>query len=390
MRGAQDGPPWLTVVGCLPSGALAPTAPADVLAADHVFGAARLLAAAGVPEGKRAPWPRPFQDGIEAVLARRGRPTTVLASGDPLHHGIAATFLRQLAPSEMTIHPAPSAFSLAAAAMRWPLETVETVSLHTLPARDILLHAKPGQRIIALTRDADAPAAIAAALAGAGYGDSEVHVLEALGGPDEAVHATTADLCAGPFHPLNVVAVACVGKGPVTVDDLHHDGCVTRDEVRAITIAALPQGAHLWDIGAGSGAVAIDFVRRGGTATLFERDGDRAEAARRNLIVSKVKAPIVVGSAIDHLDDALPPGAIFLGGGVGDEALFQALWERLPAGGTFVSNAVTLSGEEASMARFGRLGGTLTRIQLSHAAPVGRLMAMRPAMSVLQWRVVKP
>lgn len=383
-------PPWLTVVGCLPSGALAPTAPVDALRAAQVFGAERLLAAARVPEDKRMPWPKPFQDGIDAVVARRGHPTTILASGDPMHHGIAATLLRRLSAGEMAVHPAPSAFSLAAAALRWPLETVVTVSLHALPASDIVLHAKTGQRLMALTRDGEAPAAMAAALADAGYGDSGFVVLEALGGPDEAIHTTKASDCSGPFHPLNVVAVECVGAGPVKVDDLDHDGCVTRDEVRAITIAALAPPGHLWDVGAGSGAVAIDYVRGGGRATLFERDTDRAEAARRNLISCKVKAPVLVGSAIDRLDEALPPSAIFLGGGVGDDGLFDALWARLPTGGTFVSNAVTLSGEEASMARFARLGGTLTRIQLSHAAPVGRLMAMRPAMSVLQWRVVKP
>ncbi|WP_162408929.1 precorrin-6y C5,15-methyltransferase (decarboxylating) subunit CbiE [Acuticoccus sediminis] len=393
--------PWLTVIGCLPSGALAPGAPRDALQAEAVFGPERLLVAAGIDDARRRPWPRPFADGVAALLDRRGRATTVLASGDPLLHGIAATLLRDLAPDEMTIHPAPSAFSLAAAALRWPLDGVTQISLHTAPPRDILSSAVPGRRILALTRDGTAPKAIATALAGAGYGESPVAILEALGGPEEAVVRTTAaDLAAdaaGPdAHPLNVFAVECRGgPSPVRVDDLEHDGCVTRDEIRLLTIAALgiPHGGthsgHLWDIGAGSGAVAIDWCRAGGTATLFERHPGRIAAIRANLAATRTVAAVREGDAHAAIAGATPPTHVFMGGAVADDALFAALWDALPAGGVFVTNAVTLAGEAATIARHATFGGTITRIALSHSAPIGGLMALKPAMPVLQWRAVK-
>ncbi|MCF3935942.1 precorrin-6y C5,15-methyltransferase (decarboxylating) subunit CbiE [Acuticoccus sp. M5D2P5] len=380
---------WLTIIGALPNGALAPNAPQAALDAGAVFGAARLLAAAGIPEAARRPWPRPFADGIAAVLARRGEATTILASGDPLHHGVGATLLRHLPAEEIAVFPAPSAFSLAAAAMRWPLETVTCLSLHAAPPADILTAAAPGRRLLCLTRDGAAPAAIAAILTEAGFGDSTLTVLADLGTAEAARQTARASDLTGEAAPLNVLAVECARRDPVRVADLAHDGCVTRDEIRLLSIAALAPPGHLWDIGAGSGAVAIDWCRAGGSATLFERVPARAVAIRQNLAATHTRATLLEGPAIDHLGTAPDPARIFLGGAVGDDALFEALWARLPAGGILVSNAVTLGGEAATIARQARLGGTLTRIALSHAEPVGRLLAMRPAMPVLQWRVVK-
>jgi len=388
---ARTDAAWLTVVGCLPGGALAQTAPAGVLDAEAVFGAARLLAAAGVAPQRRRPWPQPFSAGIDALLLRRGTPTTVLASGDPLHHGVATTLLRRLPATEMVVHPAPSAFSLAAAAMRWPLEDVRTLSLHGAPEETVRGHLAPGRRLIVLTRDGAAPQAVASVLEAAGYGESEVTVLENLGGPEAARHEGTARTLAGPFARLNTLAIACRRRRPVAAGDLEHDGCVTRDEVRRLTIAALGDGAgHLWDIGAGSGAVAIDWCRAGGTATLFERAPARAGAIARTREATATTAAVLEGDAARLLPLAARPDAVFMGGAVGDHALFTALWDRLRGGGVFVSNAVTVEGEAASLRRFCTHGGALTRIALSHARPVGRLAALAPAMPVLQWRAVKP
>ena len=383
--------PWLLVVGCLPDGTLAPTAPANVLAPGAVFGAARMLEAAGVEEARCRPWPKPFADGVEAVLARSGQRTVVLASGDPLHHGVAATLLRTLAPEDVAVFPAPSAFSLAAAAMRWPLEDVRCISLHTAPAAAVLGSAAPRRKLLCLTRDGETPQQIAAALTPAGYGGSTVSVLENLGTADEARYDSLASALSGTFAPLNVVAVDCRKSAPIAVAALSHDGCVTRDEVRLLTIAALGHGSgHLWDVGAGSGAVAIDWVRAGGSATLFEKKPSRIEAIHRNLDASGVIATVLAGEAADGLSLASPPDRVFHGGGIADDALFRALWAALMPGGPYVANAVTLGGEAALMARHSSLGGSLTRIALSHAAPVGRLTAMRPAMAVLQWRAIKP
>ena len=380
---------WLTVVGTLPDGIIAPTAPAHALAAEAVFGAARLLDAAGIPDRARRPWPRPFSDGIAAVLKRRGTPTTVLASGDPLHHGVAATLLDHLPAAEITVHPAPSAFSLAAAWMRWPLEHVTCVSLHARTPEHILDFAAAGRRLLVLTRDGAAPSAIAACLAQSGFGESTVTVLETLGTAQAAAHEATAATLKGEVAALNVLAIECRFDGPLAVDDLDHDGCVTRDEVRLLTVAALSPPGHLWDIGAGSGAVSIDFARAGGTATAFERHAVRAASIRRNVAGTGAAATLLEGNAVERIADASPPSRVFLGGGVADEALFQAVWAHLPADGVLVSNAVTLDGEAATLARHATLGGRLTRIALSFDAPVGGLSAMKPAMPVLQWRVEK-
>jgi precorrin-6Y C5,15-methyltransferase (decarboxylating) len=174
------------------------------------------------------------------------------------------------------------------------------------------------------------------------------------------------------------------------VDDLEHDGCVTRDEVRLLTVAALSPPGHLWDVGAGSGAVAIDFCRAGGTATLFERHEGRAAAIRRNLAPTGARAALLEGPALERVAEAPDPDRIFLGGAVADDALFAAAWSRLPSGGVLVSNAVTVAGEAATLARHAALGGRLTRVALSFSQPVGGMTAMKPAMPVLQWRVEKP
>ncbi|MEM9224513.1 MAG: precorrin-6y C5,15-methyltransferase (decarboxylating) subunit CbiE, partial [Pseudomonadota bacterium] len=227
--------PWLTVVGCLPSGDLAPTAPQNALNAEAIFGSDRLLEAAGVGPERRRPWPKPFGDGIADLLTRRGRPTTVLASGDPLHHGVGATLLRHLPAPEVAVHPAPSAFALAAAELRWPLETATAISLHNSAPDDIRRHLAPAKRLIVLTRDGDAPAAIAAAATASGYGESPVAVLENLGGADARRTDATSATLSGPFAPLNVLAIDAQRRTPVVAADLEHDGCVTRDEIRALT-----------------------------------------------------------------------------------------------------------------------------------------------------------
>ena len=385
----MSSPTWLSVIGCLANGALAPHAPREALCTEAVFGAERLLHAAGVDRERQRPWPRPLSAGVAAVLERRGRPTTVLASGDPLHHGIAVSLLTHLDPSEIAIYPAPSAFSLAAAAMRWPLQDVGLVSLHNAPPSEIARHVAPGRKLLVLTRDGEAPAAIAVALTGLGYGESFITVLETL--PDGTRHNATAATLSGEFASLNTLAIVCRSARPVRIDDLAHDGCVTRDEVRLLTIAALGHGrGHLWDVGAGSGAVAIDWCRAGGSASLFERDLARAGAIRANLAAHGITAKLLEGDAAERLPGAAAPEAVFMGGAVADEPLFWALWERLRAGGAFVSNAVTLEGEAASIARHARHGGRLTRIALSHSGSVGALTALRPAMPVLQWRAVKP
>ncbi|MGX1307198.1 precorrin-6Y C5,15-methyltransferase (decarboxylating) [Amorphus suaedae] len=397
---------WLTVIGMHPDGRLAEPdrARAALDAADAVFGAARHLEAAGVPAERRRPWPTPFSEGLSALHARKGTPTVVLATGDPMHFGIGATLASHVPADEMVVLPAPSAFSLAAARLGWPLDGVACVSLHGRSVDALARHLQPGARIIALTSDAATIATAVGLLRGQGFATSEVVVLEAMGTDRERrTDIEPTDIVGGAFDDLNTLAIRVrASEGALThpavpgLDDdaFAHDGQLTKREVRAVTVAALAPapGALLWDLGAGSGAVAIEWMRAAphARAIAFEKSEERLamiETNRRALGVPELE--IAAGDMPDSLKDRPAPDAVFLGGAVSDAALFDTVWARLAPGGRLVANAVTLEGDAALIDRQGRHGGDLVRIDVAEQDAVGRFRALRPRMSVLQWRVVK-
>jgi len=413
MRASSDLAPaatnakWLSVVGIGEDGVegLGPAARARVAEAEVVFGGPRHLAlAAPLIRGRAQPWPSPFDTGLAAVLALRGRPVCVLASGDPFLHGVGATLARRLDPGEMAVLPAPSAFSLAAARLGWALQEVETISLHGRPVEALrpLLH--PGARILALTSDGAGPAAAARLLTAGGFGDSRLRVLEALGGPGERVtKAEAAALGGAAFGPLNVLAIEVVAAAGARIlplgglDDalFEHDGQITKREIRAVTLAALGprRGETLWDIGAGAGSVAIEWMLRHPSlrAVAVEARADRADRIRRNAAALGVPALAVVeGTAPAALAGLPVPDAVFLGGGGTDPGVLDAALAALPAGGRIVANAVTLEMQAALIALAGRFGGALSTIAVSRAGPVGGMTAWRPALPVTQWAWTRP
>jgi precorrin-6Y C5,15-methyltransferase (decarboxylating) len=395
---------WLAVVGIGEDGAagLGAHARALVSGAEVVFGGRRHLAlAAPLIRGEARPWPSPFD--VAEVLALRGRPTCVLASGDPFQHGVGATLTRHVDPAEITVVPAPSAFSLAAARLGWPLQDVETMSLHARPAELLrpLLHT--GTRILALTSDGAAPAAIARLVTAAGFGPSRLHVLEALGGPDERHFTARADGFAGTTAPLNLVALEIepgpdarpLPLGPLPDALFEHDGQLTKREIRAATLAALApcRGERLWDIGAGAGSVAIEWMLRHPslTAVAIEARPDRAARIRRNATALGVPMLAVVEGAAPAALAGLPrPDAIFLGGGGTDPDVLDTAVAALPAGGRLVANAVTLEMQQLLLATAARLGGALTTMAVARAEPLGGMTGWRPAMPVTQWSWVRP
>lgn len=403
---ATANPKWLAVVGIGEDGAvgLGATARQLIAAAEVVFGGRRHLGlAAGLIRGAARPWPSPFDTGMAEVLALRGRRVCVLASGDPLLHGVGATLARRVDPAEMTVVPAPSAFSLAAARLGWSLHETETISLHGRPIEAVrpLLH--PATRLLALTSDGRAPAALARLLVADGFGASRLTVLEALGGPEERLHAgAAADLTDAAFAPLNVVAVE-VAAGPDArvlplggLDDalFEHDGQLSKREVRAVTLAALApcRGDLLWDIGAGAGSIGIEWMLRHPSlrAVAIEAVPERAARIRRNAAALGVPGLAVVeGTAPAALAGLPVPAAIFLGGGGTDPGVLDAALAALPAGGRLVANAVTLEMQALLAATAARLGGTLTTIAIARAGPLGGMTGWRPAMPVVQWAWVK-
>ncbi|PTM96162.1 precorrin-6y C5,15-methyltransferase (decarboxylating) subunit CbiE [Mycoplana dimorpha] len=400
--------PWLTIVGIGEDGlaGLGDAAKAAIAGAEIVFGGARHLElAADAISGERHAWLSPFERSVEAVLAARGRPVVVLASGDPFFYGVGVTLSRKIPRSEMIVVPAPSSFSLAASRMGWALQDTVCVSLHGRPLDLIRPHLHPGSCILALTSDGDGPAALAALLAETGFGASTLSVLEALGGVRERVSTHRADRFAlEDIDMLNVCAVEVAAAGtarvlPLTpgLDDalFEHDGQITKREVRALTLSALAprRGELLWDIGAGSGSIGIEWMLADPSlqAIAIEAAPERAARIRHNAAQFGVPGlSVVEGNAPGALAGLPTPDAIFIGGGGSEDGVFDAAVAALKPGGRMVANAVTTEMEAVLLAAQAKLGGTLVRIDIARAAPVGTMTGWRPAMPVTQWSWVKP
>lgn len=400
--------PWLTIVGIGEDGlaGLGDAAKAAIAKAEVVFGGARHLElASSAIFGDGRTWLSPFERSVEAVLAVRGRPVVVLASGDPFFFGVGVTLSRAIPRSEMIVYPAPSSFSLAASRMGWALQDTVCVSLHGRPLDLIRPHLHPGSRILALTSDSDGPAALATLLTEAGFGGSTLTVLEALGGSRERVSAHPAQHFAlADADMLNVCAVeVTVGEAarvlpftPGLEDALYeHDGQITKREVRALTLSALAprRGELLWDIGAGSGSIGIEWMLADPSMRTIAIEGvpERAARIRRNATAFGVPGlSVVEGNAPEALEGLSTPDAIFIGGGGSESGVFDAAIAALKPGGRLVANAVTTEMEAVLLSAHARLGGTLIRIDIARAAPVGQMTGWRPAMPVTHWSWVKP
>ncbi|RUW45801.1 MULTISPECIES: precorrin-6y C5,15-methyltransferase (decarboxylating) subunit CbiE [unclassified Mesorhizobium] len=404
----QPTPKWLTVVGIGEDGlaGLGDEAKRRIAEAEFIFGGKRHLAlVASFARGKPCPWPVPFDAGMADVLALTGRNVCVLASGDPFFHGVGATLARKVQPQEMHVISAPSAISLAAARLGWALQDIEIISLHGHPVDLIRPLLQPNARILALTSDGDAPAAIARLLTELDFGASRLTVLEALGGPKETLRSARADAFnLENINPLNVLAIEIDSNPqgrvlPLTsglADHMfEHDGQITKREIRAITLSALAprRGEVLWDIGAGSGSIGIEWMLAHPSLRAIAIEADPARAARigHNAVACGVPGLVIVeGSAPKALAKLATPDAIFIGGGGSDTGVLNAAIKALRAGGRLVANAVTLEMEALLLAQHTRRGGDLVRIGISRASPVGSMQAWRPAMPVTQWSWVKP
>ncbi len=399
--------PWLSVVGIGDDGlaSLSPAARAVVEAGEVLVGGRRQLAMVTRDGAERLAWRRPLEATFDDLEARRGRRVVVLASGDPMCFGVGESLARRFAPDEMQVLPAPSVFSLVCARLGWSRAEVECLSVHARPPDLLRRHMSPGARLIVLSHDGESPNLIAALLREQGYGPSQMWTFEHLGGGAERRVEGTADAWAQTsFAPLNTVAITCIpGRGaalwpsvPGLPDEaFESDGMLTKREVRATTLARLMPmaGQCLWDVGAGSGAVAIEWLRalRRGAAVAIERDAERCGRIERN--AQRLGTPELVvahGSAPAVLDGLPPPDAIFLGGGLSEPDLVERCWQALAPGGRLVANAVTIEGERTLLAWRARVGGELVRLMIARAEPVGRFDGWRPAMPVTQLAVTRP
>lgn len=398
---------WLTIVGIGEDGldGLGPEARQAIAEAEVLVGGKRHLAK--VPEGtaEKAGWGSSFDHGVDAIRAHEGKRVVVLASGDPMHYGAGATLARRFGIAAMTIIPAPGAFSLAAARMGWSLPDVTCLTVHGRALERVNLHLRPGARMLLLSWDGTTPGKLAALLAAKGYPDSPITVLEHMGGTDEKkLSGTAANWSASETAALNTIAVECIA-GPDAVfwsrapglpeTAFRHDNMITKREVRAATIAALAPlpGETLWDVGAGSGTVAIEWLRLepSAKAVAIERNAARLEHIQANandLGVPELK--IIAGDAPSVFADIeATPDAVFIGGGVSDMAVMEAAWAELCDGGRLVANAVTLEARQTLLAFRERFGGEMTQLSVARSGPVGRLSGLRPMMEVWQLRTEK-
>lgn len=398
---------WLSLVGIGEDGraGLTAAASAAIDGAELVVGGERHLALAAPIAAPTRAWPSPIHAAFPAILAKRGRPVCVLATGDPFHHGVGVQLARLVAPEEMRVFPQPSAFALACARLGWAQQDCALVSLHGRALERIIPHLQPGARILALSWDESTPEKVAALLAGRGMGGSRLTVLEAMGGPRERVrHAPAAAFDLAGIDPLNTLAVEVVADPDADVLPLvpglpdglfESDGQLTKAEVRAVTLAALAprRGELLWDVGAGSGSVGIEWAlaHPDNRVLAVEARAERAGRIGRNAARCGVTQLTVIGGEAPAAFAGLPaPDAVFIGGGIGAPGLVEAAWEALRPGGRLVANVVSLEGEARLAGLFQRHGGDMKRIQVSRLDAVGTMHGWRPAMAVTQWRVAKP
>ncbi|MBW7963155.1 precorrin-6y C5,15-methyltransferase (decarboxylating) subunit CbiE [Bradyrhizobium sp. BR 10261] len=390
--------PWLTIIGIGEDGlaGLSEASRKALAKAETVFGGERHLALADVGSRGRA-WPVPFDADI--VLSCRGRPTAVLASGDPFWYGAGAGLAEKLNANEWIAHPVPSTFSLAAARLGWRLESTVCLGLHAAPFERLVPHLADGARIICLVRDGKAAVDLARWLTERGWGVSPFWTLAALGGPHEKVgkyHAETyTRVSAG-----RLVAVALEARGAYGLSRssglpdvlFAHDGQITKRPMRALALSALGPcpGRRLWDIGAGSGSISVEWALGGGSAIAVETREDRAANIRSNAEAFGVehKITVVAGTAPDALAALDGPDAVFVGGGF-DISMFEAVWSRIAPGTRFVAHAVTLETEALLGQLHQQHGGELMRVEIAHAAPLGRYHAWEATRPVVQWSTVR-
>ena len=399
--------PWITIVGMGEDGmeCLGPAARAAVETADVLAGGLRHLAKVPGTDTERLTWGGDFPAALDRIAKLRGKRVVVLASGDPMHFGVGAMLCERFGADAVCVLPVTGAFSLAAARLGWPLADTETLTVHGRPVEAVALHFAPGTRLLILSADGDSPARIAECLSEHGFGPSPMTVFENMGGAGEA----RTEGSAGDWpHPrsaeLNTVAVECRAgadahpwsRAPGLPEDaFEHDGQITKREVRAATIAALAPlpGQVLWDVGAGSGAVAIEWLRTGVSlrAVAVERNPGRSAAIARNAAVLGVPGlRIIEGIAPQALDGLEPrPDAVFAGGGISRDGLLEACWAALGPGGRLVANAATVEAERRLLDFQHSHGGGLVRIGVQRLDDIGGYHGFRPLMPVTQYAGTK-
>ncbi len=409
-----DSPPeilsqrWLSIIGIGDDGliGLSPVARSLIDQAQLVVGGERHLAllppTSTTTTQQQLTWAKPISDSIALIQQHHGQAVCILASGEPLCYGIGTTILRHIPIEQITIIPAPSAFSLAASRLGWSLPETETVSLCGRDPHLINALLYPHARILALSADRHTPALVAQILNQQGKGDVQMTVLEHLGGQAEKIiTSSAADWSEPTVAQLNMMALSCpaqiigLSRSPGLPDDSYcHDGQLTKREIRAVTLATLAPvpGQLLWDVGAGNGSIGIEWMRTNpnNLAIAIEQNSQRRHNLAHNAATLGVpNLQIIAGQAPAALHDLPLPDAIFIGGGLTIPDVFEKCWSRLKIGGRLVANAVTVETEQRIFQLQNQYGGNLSRIAIQHAEPIGKFLGWKASAPITQWNVVK-
>ncbi|BCL36288.1 precorrin-6y C5,15-methyltransferase (decarboxylating) subunit CbiE [Nostoc sp. MS1] len=398
---------WLSIIGIGEDGlpGLSVIAQSLLAQADIIVGGDRHLSMLP-PNDQREKilWASPISNSVEEIINRRGQSVCVLASGDPLCYGIGVTLTRRIPISEITIIPAPSSFSLACARLGWSLTEVETLSLCGRPSALVQSYIYPGGRLLILSEGKNTPGIVAEILTQRGFGNSQITVLERMGGIHERIlTSTAASWQETEIADLNAIAIHCIADADVTPlpripglpDNVYqHDGQLTKREVRAFTLSTLAPtpGELLWDVGAGCGSISIEWMRTHPrcSAIAIEQNATRLQYIADNAAaLGTPNLKIISGKAPSALQDLPTPDAIFIGGGVTADGLFDICWQALRPGGRLVANVVTIEGEQTLFQWYEKVGGNFTRIAIQRAEPIGKFLGWRAMAPVTQWVVTK-
>ena len=397
--------PWISIIGIGEDGVqgLSPAAKAVVETAEMLIGGKRHLAFFPDHTAQKACWPQPFSQGKNLLESYRNKQVVVLASGDPLWHGAGNTIIDWFGIESVSVIPHPSSYSLAAARLGWALQDCALVTVHGRPLTRLIRDLAPNRRLLVLSQDETTPRHVAELLSDTGYGASTLYVMERLGGAHERLcQGVAADWSHAPGHALNLIAIQCpptpdcapLSKVPGLEDALFaNDGMLTKREIRSVTLSSLnPQpGQLLWDVGAGSGAVSIEWIRAGGRAIAIEQRTERAERAAEN--AKRLGTPeieMILGSAPACLQGLPAPDAIFIGGGLTEPDLMPFCHNVLKPGGHLVANAVTLESEQVLSGFFRQYGGEMSRLAVSHLTARGAFNGWSTLAPVTHFRWIKP
>ncbi|MBY4130370.1 precorrin-6y C5,15-methyltransferase (decarboxylating) subunit CbiE [Rhodococcus fascians] len=376
--------------------------------ADVVFGSVRQIASVRSHCTESRTWPSPLLPNLRSTLdAYEASNVCVLASGDPMFHGIGVTLAREIGADRLRVLPAPSSASLACARLGWALHDTPTVSLVNTPIETLLPDLADGRRVMVLSRGSSTPGEVAALLSRNGFGDSTVTVLEQLGGPAErVVRGRARDSTFEGLDPLNVIALECVRdpaaprftRVPGLADSAYTgDGQMTKQEIRALTLSTLAPvpGELLWDIGGGSGTIAIEWMRSDSScrAVTFESSRTRREQIERNALLLGVPGLVVHDAAPENFGGVsaanAEPDAVFIGGGLTGADMLGACWNAVRTGGRVVANSVTAESDSLLLTAAATYGGELRRFQVYRGEPLGAFTTWRPQLPVTQWSAIK-